>query len=431
MGEHWENKNIFKKRRIKNGFLFCLIVILSLFSIVYYDVLTLSPYQEISPEESPAFLNTRELNLEKKWRLPVKAQISGLKDEAIAAATAQGPDNYRVDLSVEGKIPLKKVDVQVVSPKYLVAGGHSIGVLLQTNGITVVGHSPVILENGDGIYPARDAGIAIGDFIITINGQNVSTNKQVAQIISTAGENNKELIIEFIRDGVKGEVKIRPLYCYDSKSFRAGLYVRDNTAGIGTLTYYDPETKNYGALGHKIADLEGAAPEGEPLGSILRADIQGIKLGRKGVPGEKIGVFVGNSWRGEIYKNTNLGIFGKLEYPISNPFYPRLLPVALINQVKTGPAQICTVIKGEECQLYKINILKILPNYRSSGKGMIIEITDENLLSQTGGIVQGMSGSPIIQNNRLVGAITHVFINEPTKGYACFIQWMLDEGSRK
>lgn len=426
MGKVEKRMTVSKDNFFISGILMVCIIFLSLFSIAYFDVLALSPYQEIGQGENPPFFNDSELKKEKNWRLPVQPQISG-QGEDFAAAMAAGDEGYQVELTLEGVVPLKKIDVEVVTPEYLLVGGHSIGILLQTNGVTAVGHSPVILESGEGIYPAKDAGLITGDFITSINGQEIGTNKQMAQLVEEAGQAGKDLIIEYIRDGVKEEIKVSPLYCHDSQSYRIGLYVRDNTAGIGTLTYYDPATKGYGALGHKIAKLDGKSVEGESLGSVLRAEIQGIKIGRKGVPGEKMGVFVGNSWRGTIRKNTNLGIFGFADAGFTNPYFPEPLPVAFIGQVELGPAQICTVVKGEELGLYEIEINKILPNYRSSGKGMVIEITDEELLSQTGGIVQGMSGSPIVQNGRLVGAVTHVFINDPTKGYACFIEWMLDE----
>ncbi|MEG1501646.1 MAG: SpoIVB peptidase, partial [Clostridiales bacterium] len=276
------------------------------------------------------------------------------------------------------------------------------------------------------IYPAKDSGFETGDFIIKINDISVNNNQQVAEIIDKAGKMDMKLNVKYIRNGEAKTTEIKALYCEDTKSYRTGLYIRDNTAGVGTLTFYDPVSGKYGALGHMISDLQDKSTN-KALGSIVRANIQGIKIGRKGVPGEKMGVFVGGSWQGSIEKNTNFGIFGSLDKEMKSDFYPQALPIALIDQVKEGPAKILTVINGEKIEEYDINIMKILPNHKASGKGMVIEVTDERLLSQTGGIVQGMSGSPIIQNGRLIGAVSHVFINDPMKGYGCFAFWMMEE----
>lgn len=420
--------NLKNPKRWFNVTLMILIVLLGIFSIGYYDILAIQPYYETNELKISGILDSKVFAAgEKAWRLPVSSNIKGLDGSTVVMADANG--SYQVELSIDGVIPLKKVDVEVIEPQYLLVGGQSIGILLQTNGVTVVGHSPVIMENGEGCYPAKDAGLNTGDFIQKINDQQINTNKQVSQLITEAGENGGKLVIEYTRDGVNGVATVIPEYCYDSQSYRTGLYIRDNTAGIGTLTFYDPVTKKFGALGHKISNMDSENEGDEALGSVLRADIQGIKIGQKGVPGEKLGVFIGNSLQGDIHLNTNLGIFGDLDIKPVNNFFTEPLPVADVSQVEVGPAQICTVVGGEKIDLFEIRILKIMPGYRSSGKGMVIEITDEELLSKTGGIVQGMSGSPIIQNGYIVGAISHVFINEPTKGYACFVQWMLEESS--
>lgn len=412
-----------KKEKVAMQVLVALICMLCLFSISCFQALTLPAYMEISDGTDLASIFS-----ENECLLPVQVAVAGAQGSAEATNITSAGDDYDLTLNAAGLLPLKTVQVSVKENRYMMVGGQSIGILLQTDGVSVVGHSPVILANGESAYPAREVGIESGDFIVRMNGEEVKTNKQVETIVNSAGEANAMLQIDFQRNGETHQVEVQPLYCYDSKSYRIGVYVRDNTAGVGTLTFYDPETLAYGALGHKIADLEDRIRHTEgDIGSILRADIQGIKIGRRGIPGEKLGVFISNSYQGSIAANTDLGIFGVLNGDLTNRFFPDPLPVALPSEVEKGPAQICTVVEGEEIELFDVEIVKVLPNYRSNGKGMVVEITDPDLLEKTGGIVQGMSGSPIIQNGKLVGAISHVFVNEPTKGYACFIEWMLEE----
>jgi stage IV sporulation protein B len=437
--------NLSNKYSKKNKFIAFLLLSFVLFfgviTVSYYDFLSLSPYQEVVSGEKPQHLEDNNDNspvfsgliTKVKDKSETKTALGSFDDgiaettEYAANPSSEAVDSYQVSLTIAGSVPIKTVTVQEVNPVYVVPGGQAIGVLLQTKGVTVVGQSPVILEDGHAIYPAKDAGIEIGDFIISINGKSVNNNKEVAQLINDAGQNGQIVKIKLQRDGKEYNLELKPLFCTDSNNYRIGIYVRDNTAGVGTLTFYEPQSHKYGALGHEISDLDGSGDGEYDEGTIVRASIQGIKIGEKGVAGEKIGTFIGGEWHGDIEKNSKLGVFGTLEQPISNPYFDSLIQVALTDQVELGDAEIYTVLHGEKIEKFSIKIVKILPNYRSSGKGMIIEITDPNLLSQTGGIIQGMSGSPIIQNNRLVGAVTHVFVNDPQKGYACFSEWMVAE----
>lgn len=419
------------REKFISSFLIISIMFLGSINIIYYDFLSLSPSQKVIAGQMPQIPQNTKSDL-----LP-SVVASVLDEETFAVSNQDGQsevntENYQIEFSLGGVVPIKSVDVEVVEPIYLVPGGHSIGILLDTDGVTVVGHSPVIQKDGTAIYPARDAGIEIGDFVVEINNQKINTDEEISQIINELGAENEELDIEYIRAGKEREAEVKPLYCSDSQSYRIGLYVRDNTAGVGTLTFFDPESNIFGALGHQITQIDYGNTENQDAdnnskGRVVRADIQGIKIGQKGAPGEKMGVFVGSQWEGNITENTTFGIFGNLEEDLSNPYFKQTLPAALASQVQVGPAEIYTVLEGEKIEKFSIRIVKILPNYHSSGKGMIIEVTDPQLLAKTGGIIQGMSGSPIVQNGYIVGAVTHVFINDPTKGYACFAQWMLEE----
>jgi len=219
----------------------------------------------------------------------------------------------------------------------------------------------------------------------------------------------------------------RPLYSTADGAYRIGLYLRDSAAGVGTLTFYDPETRRYGALGHIILDSDTHQPINLSEGSIVKAKIINVKAAQKGQPGEKTGIFIDGSL-GNIEKNSPYGIFGEITdlHKPESP-YPDPLPMALSTQVETGPAEILTVIDGETIDSYAVVIEKISYQASPADKGIVIRVVDEKLLQSTGGIIQGMSGSPIIQNGKLVGAVTHVFINDPTRGYGIFIEWMFQE----
>ncbi len=413
-----------KKNRVVTYILLMGIIAFGSVNTVCYDILSLPPYQQVIISDLPSIVPSSDHILQ--------AKLFNNEEQAIAiqengADTTKTPIGfYNMEYSVSG-IPIKSIKVSVLPQVYLTPGGHSIGILLQTKGVTVVGHSPIIDSNGDALYPAKDAGVLVGDFVTNINQTSINTNKEISDIINQSGEKGQAVTIEYVRQGQMYEVKVMPLYCSDTKTYRIGLYVRDNTAGVGTMTYYNPITNRYGALGHIVSNLDGNGQTPEDQGMIVKADIQGIKIGQKGSPGEKMGVFVNSNLRGTIDTNSDFGIFGTMENDLENPYFPQTIPVALASEIKVGKAQIYTVISGEKINQYDINIVKILPNYLSSGKGMIIEVTDKELLSKTGGIIQGMSGSPIVQNGYLVGAVTHVFVNDPTKGYACFVQTMLIE----
>lgn len=304
-------------------------------------------------------------------------------------------------------------------------GGQSIGILMQTDGVTIVGFSPITDANGVSVNPATEAGLQTGDFITKINDIVITGDEQLAEVVNEAGKNGTICQINYSRNNKEMETELRPLFCSDTNSYRIGLYVRDNTTGVGTMTFYEPISGIYGALGHEITDIQQDASSGE-LGSIVRAPIQGIKIGQAGSPGEKIGIFIGES-TGNISKNTVYGLFGNLNSIPETLYCDEQMPVAASDQVQTGEAEILTVIEGETIESFTINIVKTMENYKSGGKGMIIEITDQKLIDKTGGIIQGMSGSPIIQNDMLVGAVTHVFVNDPLHGYGCFGEWMLEE----
>ncbi|MGI5858877.1 MAG: SpoIVB peptidase [Tepidanaerobacteraceae bacterium] len=346
--------------------------------------------------------------------------IIRLKEPLILKSAAKG--TYNLEFRLLGFIPVKKLKVHVLPETRVIPGGHSLGVKLRPNGVIVVGFASIIDENGLKHQPAREAGIQVGDTIVKVNNQKIFQAEELAQVV----DKQKSVNLSVKRNDKIFEVQLNPVK-NNFGLYQIGLWVRDVAAGVGTLTFYDPKTSFYGALGHIITDADTGKIIEVGEGEIIRARVSSISPAKKNLPGEKKGVFINEEQIiGNIIANTPFGIFGKAYQSFENPFYASL-PVATVNQVREGNAKILTVIEGEKIQEYDIEIQKIIKQSYPNGKGMILKITDPELLSKTGGIIQGMSGSPIVQDGYIVGAITHVFVNDPTKGYGIFIEWMLNE----
>jgi len=360
---------------------------------------------------------------------PVDPAVSINRDAAGYEIVALKPGQANVQLKLLGYIPVKSIAVETLPPRRVVVGGHSIGVMLQSRGIMVVGFAPITEENGEKLYPARDSGVQIGDLIMKVDGERVSNENDLARIVDNTP--NGRLLMDIKRQDRMLSLPIKTILCQETGRKRIGLFVRDGIAGVGTLTFWDPESNAYAALGHIIMDADTRKGVDVLKGKIVSASVQTLKMGHPGQPGEKIGVF-NNSGpvAGSINSNTSYGIFGKTTVELRNPWYKYPLEVGYAHQVRTGHAEIYTVINGDQIERFSVVIEKLYPQ-RQNGKGMVIRIDDPRLISLTGGIIQGMSGSPIIQNNRIIGAVTHVFLNDPVHGYGIFMDNMLSEMERK
>jgi len=325
-----------------------------------------------------------------------------------------------------GKFPVKKVDVTVLENHEVVPGGQSIGVQLHTLGVLVVGHH-LVNHIDQSNSPAENADIKVGDIIVEMDGQKIKQLDDLKQIVQSAGKNNKKIDITLKRGKELIETKLEPTYNQQDDSYQIGVYIRDSTTGIGTVSFYDRVSGKYGALGHVISDADTKKPIEIHKGKIVHSSITHIEKGNRGLPGEKQAKFsMKDRSLGTIEKNSPFGIFGKID-PTQMKEEQQPLPIGLANEVKKGPAEILTVVEGNKVEKFSIEIVNSIPQSYPSTKGMIIKVTDEKLLDKTGGIVQGMSGSPIIQNGKLIGAVTHVFVNDPTSGYGVHIEWMLQE----
>ena len=305
------------------------------------------------------------------------------------------------------------------------AGGENVGIKISTKGVLAVAFSDIEIAEGNFIKsPSDSCGIEIGDVILKINGKEVNNSKELKKLINASDGNLNVLILRNDKEITKSIKVLKD----KNNNKKIGLWVRDSTAGIGTLTFYDKNTGTYGALGHPITDSETEKILTVDKGNILNSTVVNVRKGKVGNPGELKGLFINEKESlGTVEKNTNCGIFGHINNRSFGLDESKLYEVAGRGEVKLGPAQIITTIDEDGPKYYDIVIEKLLNQNTKSAKSMVIRITDEELLRRTGGIVQGMSGSPIIQNGKLVGAVTHVLINKPDVGYGIYIEWMLKD----
>lgn len=292
-------------------------------------------------------------------------------------------------------------------PKTLIPGGCTVGIKLCTKGLVVTGFE----KNS----AAQTAGLKKGDVIIQVDGEAVHTVAALRESLE-----KDRVILTVLRDGKEAEFCVKP--ASTESGMRLGAYIRDSMAGIGTVTYYDPDTGDFGALGHGVNDVDTSILMPLEAGVVVGSTVSEVRKGTSGTPGELKGKFDVDAVLGEVEANTEHGIFGTLTTPV--PGKP--IPVAKAGEVEPGEAVIFANVSGKEVEQYTVEILRIYPQASDTGRNLLLQITDPRLLNATGGIVQGMSGSPIIQNGKLVGAVTHVLVNDPTTGYGIFIENMLD-----
>lgn len=319
---------------------------------------------------------------------------------------------------------VKSASIKPQSKIQVYPGGQPIGIKLHTKGVLIVGFSDIESSGGKIQSPAVSAGIQIGDSIIKVNEKEINTADELGEKVNNNSNEKVELTLK--RKGKIVKKVVSKVKCNRDENYKIGLWVRDSTAGVGTLTFYSDKSKIFGALGHPITDVDTGDIINISRGNLIDSSIVSVNKGIKGNPGELRGIFINEEKPiGVVKDNTICGLFGQSYNKFINTEYSKPIDVAMRNEVKTGPAKILTTIDGNKPKLYSINIEKLFDQSNPNPKSMLIKITDTELLDKTGGIVQGMSGSPIIQNNKVVGAVTHVLINKPDTGYGVYIEWML------
>ena len=367
-----------------------------------------------------ALPDTYRLTVGQAYALDTGVAVLSSQDERLElkenTLRAREQVDAEVTVNLLGLFPIGRMRVTAGDETRLMPGGAAVGVALATQGVA-------------GKRPAQSAGLRAGDVIEGVNGKSVNTSKELTDLV--ASSKGASLNLTFNRNGERRTVTLTPSLDSASGAYRMGAWVRDSTAGVGTLSYYSPDDGTYGALGHAINDADTGNLLPVRMGSLMQAEIVDVKRGKKGAPGELRGSFLKDQVIfGDIEENTNLGVFGKMDAPYVNPLYPDGLPIGYQETVKTGPAAILSTIDGEGIKEYTVEITQVTRQMSPAPKSMVIKVTDPRLLSATGGIVQGMSGSPILQNGRIIGAVTHVFVDDPTQGYGVYIEWMLSTAEK-
>lgn len=332
----------------------------------------------------------------------------------------------KVDLSLNlAGFSVKDLTVNVIPNTVVIPSGETIGLRLYTSGVLVVGMSEIQGEDNNNYTPYKNSGIKEGDMITKVDNETVTcTSDLITKVNESEG---KAIKITYVRDGSNYDTEILPTKTSDDE-YKLGLWVRDAASGVGTISFYDPNTGEFGALGHGILDVDTEELIDIARGDIVTSKIVSIVKGEKGKPGELQGSIDNGKIIGEVYKNTNFGIYGKLNNveQIENNS-DKVMEVMPRDEVKEGKATILCTLDDNKQEEYEIEIEKIYTSTNRTNKNMIIRVTDSRLLEKTGGIIQGMSGSPIIQNGKFVGAVTHVMVNNPEKGYGIFADTMLKQ----
>lgn len=329
----------------------------------------------------------------------------------------QKEGKYEVNVSLLGAIPIKSSSLTVSSRYYVVPSGDIFGLRLFTEGVVIVKIENVDTATGN-FSPASAAGLAVGDVIVKVDENKVTSSNELSNLLSQ--KDKSSFNISFIRDGKELKTTLNTAMSVSEGKNKAGMWIRDSAAGIGTLTFYEPNSKIFAGLGHGVCDIDTG--EILPLsdGDIVTAKVCGCYKGTSGKAGELCGSFLNESI-GILYSNNSKGVYGLMTKKLK---CDGAIPIAFSNEVELGKAQIIATIDENGPKYYDIEITRISPS-NGENKNLVIKITDNELIEKTGGIVQGMSGSPIIQNEMLVGAVTHVLVNDPQKGYGIFAQSML------
>lgn len=312
-------------------------------------------------------------------------------------------NTFRMDLKLLGLINIKPVSVQVVDRRVVALCGTPFGIKMVTDGVMVVGTGAVTDCNSRAVSPAQTAGIQEGDIILSINGEKISSKKQLTKLVESSAGQPLSLVVR--RGEQLTSLHLSPVRSSLDNSYHLGLWVRDSSAGIGTMTFYDPNNGCFAGLGHAICDVDTGQLMPLSQGEIVEASIIGVHAGKSGSPGQLQGAFVANRSIGSLYTNSYNGVYGRL---MNQPVDAQTIPMAQCQEVRQGPVKILTTVSGQKPQLFDACIEKLSLSQDEPTKNMVLRITDPDLLELSGGIVQGMSGSPIIQDGMLVGAVTHV-----------------------
>lgn len=414
------------KINTKKQLILLLILCLAIFSLM---VVASLPFSTFLALDNGAFVTESELNFIKAKNRFGPFVFATIENKDTVATSSQNEEveyTPQIQFKLFNLLPIKTKKVKLLKNDKILVSGSAIGLVLKTEGVLVVGSSPISTDDGEKDI-IEDRVLQVGDIIKRIENETIDDVLSIAKIINKEENRGRELTINLIRKGREMEVKLTPTFDNKSESYKLGVWARDDASGIGTLTYIENDLR-FGALGHPICDSDTKSQIALKEGKVYNCSILGVNKGKSGTPGEIKGLFMqGKNEQGVVEKNNSYGVFGNLNK--ENVFKDKAKEMEIGGRlsVKPGRAQIRSCIDGTNIETFDIEIIKTNFQSYSNDKSMVIRVIDQNLLDRTGGIVQGMSGSPIIQNGKIVGAVTHVFLSDASKGFGVYIDWMLNQ----
>lgn len=409
-------------KKIKQFLIIALLIII----YVYVCNITLLP-------SSIIIFEGENLNLKTLAGINIKRANNSNIQVIQASTPVESEDNnkyetagtFELNLNLFGTIPVKEINVNVIPKTKVIPMGNLIGAKLYTSGVLVVGMSEIQGQDLKKYKPYENSGIEEGDMIVEMDSKKIANTNELVETVNKS--DGKEIQIKYIRNDETITTSIQPVKS-ESNEYKLGLWVRDAAAGVGTLTFYEPSTGKFAALGHGIVDVDTGGILNIANGELVTSNLIAIQKGEKGKPGEIKGSIDSGVTIGEISKNTNFGVFGLVSNKTNlNLKNAKEYEIALRSEIKTGEAQVICELENGKKETYNIEIEKVYASNNYDNKSMLIKITDERLLQKTGGIIQGMSGSPIMQNGKFIGAITNVLVSDPTTGYAIFGDLMVKQ----
>lgn len=408
---------MFKKVVLKSlGIVFCVAFAMIVYNTNIVDIMTQTNGSYISYEE------VSKLNKDAKFGKFVSTQLS----EKQVSVGGEMVKKTSLKFKLFGFFPIREVAVTVTDERDVFVGGIPLGFALETKGLIVIGENTVSTDKGD-VSTEKSQKFEAGDIITEINSKNIIGIKSLKDYMENS--EGQEVTLTAMRKNKEIKIKLKPALDAETKTYKLGLWVRDDASGVGTLTFVDKQTSKFGALGHPITDYETGATVPVETGKIYNTTLVGINKGQKGKPGELRCLFLqGKNHKGTVTKNTNSGVYGMVENLQGIVDENLVVSIGSRMGVRPGKATIVSSVSGVR-EEYEIEIIKANNQKSSSDKSLIFRVKDKRLISLTGGILQGMSGSPILQDGKLVGAVTHVFISDPTKGYGIYMDWMLQDAA--